>query len=97
MSFKNNLLNQVKSYIDKPENVIDESIRRNCIEVEVLTERQLADLCAIRRNTLRIARRFPYSYDELELIIETIDSNPESSFAKLRDAIRQIEFILEEK
>lgn len=95
MSFKEDLKKQICGYISSPENIIDETIKANCKSIELLTEKQMADICAIRRNNLASANRFKYSLDDLDLIIETIDSNPYSGFAKLRNAIRQIEFILE--
>lgn len=97
MSFKNDLLKQVKSFIASPENILDEAIKANCKNPDLLTEKQLADICSTRRNNLSSARKFIYSLDELDLIIEAIDSDPFSGFAKLKDAVRQIEFILEEK
>lgn len=97
MSFEKDLKKQIEAYILFPENVIDEVIKANCKSVELLTEKQMADICAIRRNTCVTASKFRYSLDDLDLIIKTIDSDPNSSFAKLRDAVRQIEFILGEK
>ncbi len=95
MSFEKDLKRQIERYILSPENIIDETIKTNCKDVELLTEKQMADICAIRRNNLSSANKFKYSLDDLDLIIETIDSNPHSGFAKLRDAVRQIEIILE--
>lgn len=97
MSFEKDLKKQIEAYILFPENVIDEVIKANCKSVELLSEKQMADICAIRRNTCVTASKFRYSLDDLDLIIKTIDSDPNSSFAKLRDAVRQIEFILDEK
>ena len=97
MSFEKDLKKQIEAYILFPENVIDEVIKANCKSVELLSEKQMADICAIRRNTCVTASKFRYSLDDLDLIIKTIDSDPNSSFAKLRDAVRQIEFILGEK
>ena len=97
MSFEKDLKKQIERYILFPENVIDEVIKANCKSVELLTEKQMADICAIRRNTCVTASKFRYSLDDLDLIIKTIDSDPNSTFAKLRDAVRQIEFILGEK
>lgn len=95
MSFENDLKKQIETYIFFPENIIDEVIKANCKSVDLLTEKQMADICAIRRNNLSYANKFKYSLDDLDLIIKTIDSNPYSGFAKLRDAVRQIEIILE--
>lgn len=95
MSFSIDLSKQIENYILYPENIIDEVIRTKCKDIHSLTEKQMADICAIRRNTFVTANKFKYSLDDLDLIIKTIDSDPHSSFAKLRDAIRQIEFILD--
>ena len=38
-----------------------------------------------------------YTLEDRDLIITAVDRNPQSSFAKLRDAVRQIEFILNDK
>lgn len=97
MSFSKDLAKQIERYILFPENIIDEVIKANCKSVELLTEKQMADICAIRRNACVSASKFRYSLDDLDLIIKTVDSNPTSSFAKLRDSIRQIEFILNEQ
>lgn len=97
MSFRNDLLNQIKTYIDSPENIIDEVIKAKCTNPESLCEKQLADICSVRRNNLSLERQFIYSPEDLDLIISTVDSDPLSCFAKLKDAIQQIEFILEEK
>ena len=97
MSLENDLKKQIETYIFFPENIIDEVIKANCKSVELLTEKQMADICAIRRTACVSANKFRYSIDDLDLIIKTIDTNPNSSFAKLRDAVRQIEFILGEK
>lgn len=97
MSFSNDLAKQIEGYILFPENIIDETIRANCKSVELLTEEQMADICAVRRNAFVSASKFKYSLEDLDLIIKTVDSDPDSSFARLRDAIRQIEFILGEK
>lgn len=94
MSFENDLKKQIEGYILFPENIIDETIKANCKSVELLTEKQMADICAVRRNISVTANKFKYSHDDLELIIKTVDSDPSSSFAKLRNAVRQIEFIL---
>lgn len=94
MSFNNDLTKQINNYILFPENIIDEVIRANCKNADQLSESQKADICAIRRNSLVYAKNFNYSLEELDLIIATIDSNPNSSFARLRDAVTQIEFIL---
>lgn len=95
MSFKNDLANQIRKYIQSPENIIDEVIRDNCTDIDALSEKQMADICAIRRNNCLRAQKFPYSLEELDLIISSVDRDPFSGFAKLRDAIRQIEFILD--
>ena len=92
MSFKKDLASQIQGYILFPENVIDEAIKQNCKSVDLLT-----DICAVRRNNLAAAKRFMYSLEDLDLIITAVDRNPQSSFAKLRDAVRQIEFILNDK
>ena len=97
MSFKKDLASQIQGYILFPENVIDEAIKQNCKSVDLLTEKQMADICAVRRNNLAAAKRFMYSLEDLDLIITAVDRNPQSSFAKLRDAVRQIEFILNDK
>lgn len=97
MSFKKDLAKQIEGYILFPENIIDEVIKEKYKSVELLDEKQMADICAIRRNACTSASKFMYSLDELDLIIKTVDSDPTSSFARLRDAIRQIEFILDEK
>lgn len=97
MSFKKDLAKQIEGYILFPENIIDEVIKSKCKSVELLDEKQMADICSIRRNACVSASKFNYSLDDLDLIIKTIDSDPNSSFAKLRDAVRQIEFILGEK
>lgn len=97
MSFKSNLLTQIKTYIRSPENIIDEAIGKFCKNPEALTEKELADICSIRRNNLSLARKFVYSLDELDLIISVIDSDPSSCFAMLKDAVSQIEMILERK
>ncbi|MDY5933898.1 MAG: hypothetical protein SPJ31_01220 [Oscillospiraceae bacterium] len=97
MSFKKDLASQIQGYILFPENVIDEAIKQNCKSVDLLTEKQMADICAVRRNNLAVAKRFMYSLEDLDLIITAVDRNPQSSFAKLRDAVRQIEFILNDK
>ena len=89
-----NLASQIQGYILFPENVIDEAIKQNCKSVDLLTEKQMADICAVRRNNLAAAKRFMYSLEDLDLIITAVDRNPQSGFAKLRDAVRQIEFIL---
>ena len=96
MSFKKDLASQIQGYILFPENVIDEAIKQNCKSVD-LTEKQMADICAVRRNNLAAAKRFMYSLEDLDLIIEAVDRNPQSGFAKLRDAVRQIEFILNDQ
>lgn len=95
MSFEKDLRKQIEGYILFPENIIDEAIKANCKSVELLDEKQMADICAIRRSNSSAAGKFRYSLDELDLIIKTVDTDPTSSFAKLRDVIRQIEFILE--
>lgn len=69
MSFENDLKKQIETYIFFPENIIDEVIKANCKSVELLTEKQMADICAIRRNNLSSANKFKYSLDELDLII----------------------------
>lgn len=97
MGFKRNLVNQIKAYIEAPENIIDEAIKAYCKNPDLLTEKQLSDICSIRRNNLNSAAKFVYSLDELDLIIEIIDSDPSSGFAKLKDAISQIEMILGEE
>lgn len=97
MSFEKDLKKQIETYILFPENILDEVIKANCKSVELLSEKQMADICAIRRNTCVTASKFRYSLDDLDLIIKTIDNDPNSAFAKLRDAVRQIEFILGEK
>ena len=96
MSFEKDLRKQIEGYILFPENIIDEAIKNNCKSVELLDEKQMADICAIRRNNYTAANKFKYSLEELDLIIKTIDTDPTSSFAKLRDIISQIEFILDE-
>ncbi len=50
MSFENDLKKQIETYIFFPENIIDEVIKANCKSVELLTEKQMADICAIRRT-----------------------------------------------
>ncbi len=95
MSFRNDLANQIRKYIQSPENILDEVIRDKCTDVNALSEKQMADICAIRRNNYLKAQKFPYSAEELDLIITAVDRDPFSCFAKLKDAIRQIEFILD--
>ncbi len=95
MSFEKDLRKQIEGYILFPENIIDEAIKSNCKSVELLDEKQMVDICAIRRNNCAAANKFRYSLDELDLIIKTVNTDPTSSFAKLRDIIRQIEFILD--
>ncbi|HAX83523.1 MAG TPA: hypothetical protein DCY15_03280 [Ruminococcaceae bacterium] len=97
MSFSKDLSKQIENYILFPENIIDEVIKANCKSVELLSEKQMADICAVRRNICVTANKFKYSLDDLDLIIQTVDSDPTSSFARLRNAVRQIEFILGEK
>lgn len=97
MSFKNDLANQIRKYVQSPENIIDEVIADRHPDIDSLTEKQMADICAVRRSNRLKAQKFPYSLEELDLIIATVDSDPFSGFARLRDAIRQIEFILDEE
>ena len=58
MSFKKDLASQIQGYILFPENVIDEAIKQNCKSVDLLTEKQMADICAVRRNNLAAAKKF---------------------------------------
>lgn len=94
MSFKKDLTEEIQRFIDSPENIIDLTIKENVERVEDLSEKQMADICAVRRNNRSSADKFKYTREELELIIATVDSDPKSSFAKLGDALRQIDFIL---
>ncbi len=97
MSFKKDLAKQIEGYILFPDYLIEAVINEKCLILALLEQKQKADICAIRRNACTSANKFMYSLDELDLIIKTVDSDPTSSFARLRDAIRQIEFILDEK
>ena len=94
-SYHLRLLEEIYEYADNPEYECDKIIRDNSKKIPMLNTSQLQAVSAVRLDTARLCRLFPYSREDIRSLIENHEVSLTGNITKIEDNLCILEYIFE--
>ncbi|MEE1066471.1 MAG: hypothetical protein UH249_10110 [Acutalibacteraceae bacterium] len=93
MSPRADLLYKLTDIANDPQNEFDKIIAANKRYLLLLSADDLSALCTLRRKSLRLCRKIPYSREDITSLVDNSEVSPYEMVAELEYSFRIADYI----